>query len=145
MVLRRMGREAVKAFRGSSPYSTGIRKRKAPDGTPFEPLKQSTLDIRQKRGIKRRGAFILRETGTHIIDQIRIIEIGNDYAIVGVEGGKNEIIASAHHTGFTTSESSMIPGKPVPARPIFGVSEELASKLNEIVDHFIRRGIVGVS
>lgn len=141
LVLRRMGREAVKAFRGSIPYNTGIRKRKEPDGTPYKPLESSTLEVRRKRGITRKGAFILRETGTHIVDPMTILEIGDDHVTVGVRGSKNAMIASAQHSGFTTAPDSMIPNKKVPARKIFGISEMLATRLNQLIHEHITRGI----
>lgn len=141
MVLRRIGREAVKAFRGSTPYDTGIRKRRAPDGTPFAPLQSSTLDVRQKRGIKRKGAFILRETGTHIVDAMQILAIGADSVLIGVAGTKNKLLTGLHHTGFTTAPDSMIPNKRVPARRIFGMSNQLARTINLLIHQHLNEGI----
>lgn len=140
-ILRRIGREAVKAFIGATPYDTGIRKRREPSGKPFAPLKKSTLEVRKRRGINRKGAFILRETGDHIVDAMTILKVKDDSVVVGVSGEENKLIASLHHTGFTTGPDSMIPNKKVPARRIFGMSAKLAKTVNEMIHNHIVRGI----
>jgi len=138
LLLTELAKLTKKALRGEGRFLTGIKRRTEPEGTPFEPLKESTLSIRKKRDIERGPEFILRETDKHILDQIKVLEVTADLARVGVSGSKNRIIAAAHHAGFVTSPKSMIPNKVVPARRIFGFSKELLAEFNKTIQNFLR-------
>ena len=124
------------ALKGRSPFKTGIMQRRQPDGQIFAPLKDSTMGIRKKRGIQRGRSFILRETDTHILNQIRVLQLSKDLARIGVGETKNKMIASLQHSGFTTSPRSMVPNKKVPARAIFGFSNQLLNRFMKEIGLF---------
>lgn len=125
---------------GSGTYSNGILKRKSPDGTDYIPLSQTTLDIRKIDGNNRGAAFILRETGQHIMNGLKILKLtlgprGGKLAEIGWDG-ENEEIAMKQNKGFSTvtvrenkQGEKRFTTTEVPARPFIGISEELQNNL----------------
>ena len=132
------GKLVVAKFANGS-YSTGIMKRKSPNGTDFIPLSPVTLEIRKMDGITRGPAFILRETGKHIMNGLKILSSreGRKGSEVTIGWrGENEQRAKEHNEGFSIDHSRINSrGEKsnwqidVPARPFIGLSEELKSNL----------------
>lgn len=120
-------------------YSTGIMKRKSPDGTDYEPLSPVTLAIRKMDGITRGAAFILRATSEHIFNGLKIKSLeftkkGSKVAIGWT--GENEVIAVQQDQGFEVkaarkTESGGLSQYTIktPARHHIGISEETINVL----------------
>lgn len=108
-------------------YQYGIMKEISPDGTQYEPLKESTKLIRQQKGHRgptsefipskdnfNKGVnvflgqdFILRATSKHIMEGLHVISFtsapnGGKSAVIGWTG-ENAVIASMQDGGFTTN------------------------------------------
>ena len=132
------GKLVVAKFANGS-YSTGIMKRKSPDGTDFIPLSPVTLEIRKMDGITRGPAFILRETGKHIMNGLKILtarETRNGSEVTVGWTGLDKIIAEDQNKGFDIEHTAQNKQSElrtwnvnVPARPFIGLSEELKSNL----------------
>tara|TARA_Y100000593_G_scaffold92335_1_gene183581 strand:+ start:2931 stop:3434 length:504 start_codon:yes stop_codon:yes gene_type:complete len=90
------------------------------DDKSFKPLKDSTLEIKQRRGF---GDKILKESGKMQNRKLKQAKVGKPEASIEMthKGRKGYKYGSLHHTGYTTDEKSAIPGKEVPARKWFGV------------------------
>lgn len=122
-------------------YSTGILQRKSPDGTPYAPLSETTLAMRKADGNSRGPAFILRETGKHIMDGLKIISRnttrkGMKFEIGWV--GEDAKRASEHNAGFGWTivyENSFGEKRfydvTVPARPFIGLSKEFVENIQK--------------
>lgn len=141
------GKLVVARFNNGT-YSTGILKRTSPDGTPFVPLNPLTLELRKAEGNNRGAAFILRATGKHIMDGLKILKLttapkGGKFAEIGWSG-ENAVIAVKQNEGFqethaTVKHKSKEDGRKnvtaitsvVPARPFIGISEELQNNLQQ--------------
>lgn len=120
-------------------YRYGILKHTSPDGTPLEPLKESTIRHREYKGINRGPVFLLRETSRHIYEglKVKFINIGKRRHEVGVGWtGENEKLVQQHEVGFVATtpffDKSPEKGLLVPARPIRGFSRELIDNLREL-------------
>ena len=82
----------------------------------------STIPIRQRKG---QGSKPLVISGKMEERKIKQATPSNPVFTIEMtgKGRKGYIYGSLHQTGYTTSEKSAIPGKKVPARKWFGVSE----------------------
>lgn len=83
----------------------------SPDGSPWEPLSDTTLSL------KKRKDRILTEEG--ILSGSINYQHSADSVIIGTPLEYGAI----HQLGGTTSASSMMPNKDIPARPFLGISE----------------------
>tara|TARA_R100000005_G_C4989311_1_gene197020 strand:- start:732 stop:1247 length:516 start_codon:yes stop_codon:yes gene_type:complete len=98
-----------------------LRKEIDIDEKPFEPLKDSTLEIKQRRGF---GDNILKESGK--MENRKLTQAAPTNPVLTIEmthkGRKGVMYGGLHHTGYTTSKKSAIRGEfDVPARKWFGV------------------------
>jgi len=123
-------------------YSTGILKRKSPDGTPYEPLSETTLQLRKLAGNNRGPSFILRETSKHIYEGLKILSVNfgkkRSSVSIGWEG-ENAERAAEHNKGFDYTVRYMNKQNEgrqykitIPARPFIGISEEVVTTLQQM-------------
>ena len=101
----------------------GIANKTDINGKRFDPLEESTLQIRNKRkqgftpldrmkverSKKLRNTKIEKATQSKLISKVKMM---TDYGVF-------------HNEGFTTSSNSMIPNKKVPQRKWFGITKEM--------------------
>ena len=103
----------------------GIANKTDINGKRFDRLKESTLEIRNKRkqgftpldrmkgerAKKLRNTKIEKATQSKLVSKVKMM---TDYGVY-------------HNEGFDTDPDSMIPNKKVPARRWFGISKEMRS------------------
>lgn len=99
-----------------------FRDQQAPDGTPWKPLSQRTIDMRRKGPKKNRSVQILRDTGT-LMNSIGF-RSGNGWC----ECGTNVEYAKKHQFGIG-----------VPARPFLGLSEGFVRRTLMLLSEGVRR------
>lgn len=136
-VSHRNGKLTVSRF-SSERYSTGILQRKSPNGKDYLPLSEATLQMRKLDGNNRGPSFILRETGKHIMDGLKVLSISKtrngSKAEVGWSGD-NAQRAAEHNAGFIVTYTNKRGEQrsydiPVPARPFIGLSKEFLKNIN---------------
>jgi len=114
-------------------YTTGIKKAISPQGELWEPLSPATLKHRRFKGNSRGETFILRETGDHLYNTVKILNttLGKTRMSEVRVGwtGPNAAIAMAHERGFFTSTKwfgrDPADAHQVPARRLIGLSDEI--------------------
>lgn len=140
----------VRFIKGSYPY--GIKKRTSPDGSQYEPLKESTLKHREwktKVGelpTYRKGSFILRETSQHIYYGLKVLnEVVSENGAVYEIGwdGENVDIALKQNSGFKTGGNEWFGKQPkhkadVSARPFIGIQRQCIDNLKTAFSKIIR-------
>jgi len=134
------GKLVMTRFNNGS-YSTGILKRTSPDGTPFVPLSEKTLNARKDEGNRRGPAFILRETSAHIYKGLKILSqtITRKGSVTTMGwSGDDAKRANQHDKGFIqnykyTNKKGKTSNYPVeiPARPFIGYSKEFLKNMQQ--------------
>jgi len=140
-MVRHMNGKLVISRVPNGKYQTGILRRTSPDGTPYVPLSESTLAIRKIDGNTRGPAFILRETGKHIMDGLKIItsSFGRKRSKMSIGWtGEDAEIAAKQNKGFeearpyrTSTDELRDFSVIIPARPFIGISEEVQTVLQQ--------------
>ena len=99
----------------------------APDGSPWEPLSETTLSR------KNRTDRILTESGT-LADTLNYQISNNELSL-----GSNMEYAAMHQFGGTTSPFSAFPNQEIPARPFLGIAPferlEILDILNDHIEN----------
>jgi hypothetical protein len=131
-------------------YKTGILQGKSPDGSLYQALTISTLNIRRSKGVSRGGKYILRETDSHILNGLHIIHQtsasrGGKSVEIGWTGENADIAWKQNH-GFSTENPSFeyfgLEPKSgnevvtVPGREFIGLSAELIDNLESLFAQF---------
>jgi phage virion morphogenesis protein len=104
---------------------------KAPDGTPWAPLSQVTIDRRRMRGIG--GVEILRDTG-RLMNSI-------SYAVEGdsVRVFTNVVYAPTHQKGAKKGAyGPRTPWGDIPARPFLGVNNRDMDAVLEVLQGYLQ-------
>ncbi|MCE9679608.1 phage virion morphogenesis protein [Shewanella sp. AS1] len=105
----------------------------APDGSPWEPLSSTTLDMKAAKGA--RLDRILSDVGT-LADTLHY-QISSDTLSLG----SNEVYAAMHQFGGITGERSWIPGVEIPAREFLGMAPFEKDEVEAIVGDYLIRGL----
>ena len=106
---------------------------KAPDGTPWAPLTETT-----KRRKKRNAGKILTLSG--ILGRQLAYRAAPDHVAVGspfIYAGTHQFGAAKGAFG-TTSQGAPIPWGDIPARPFLGLSAEDESEIRALVNDYLR-------
>jgi phage virion morphogenesis protein len=101
----------------------------APDGTPWDDLSDYTKTERSERGYW--PGQILQRSGR------LAASIESDFDDNNASVGTTVIYAAIQHHGGMTSPNSMIPNKPIPARPFLGLGEQQEADIMGILREFL--------
>lgn len=134
MLRGRLADEIIKAHRGIRPYPFGLLRRRSPDGRPYKPLSDVTLEFRRFMGNPRGPNFILRQTGRHILRGLRVLYSGPRKIRVGWTGRAGALAALQHTGRERTAE-----GSPIPARPHIGFQRLVLSNIAKIAAKWLLR------
>ncbi len=105
----------------------------APDGTPWEPLSGTTLEIKAAKGV--RLDRILTDSGT-LADTLHY-QISSDTLSLG----SNQEYAAMQQLGGITAPNSMIPSVEIPAREFLGIAPFEKDEVEAMVGDYLIRGL----
>ncbi|HFE31939.1 MAG TPA: phage virion morphogenesis protein [Gammaproteobacteria bacterium] len=122
---------------------------KGPDGSPWEPLAESTRLARVgggKKSRKKDGSF--RAGALRVLDNMKVLvdrghlrdsityQVGTDEVAVG----SNKAYAAIHQFGGQAGRGQAVT---IPARPFLGISADDEREINLIAQHHIANAIAG--
>ncbi|MCG9755026.1 phage virion morphogenesis protein [Shewanella insulae] len=105
----------------------------APDGTPWEPLSGTTLDMKAAKGA--RLDRILTDSGT-LADTLHY-QISSDTLSLG----SNQEYAAMQQLGGITAPNSMIPGVEIPAREFLGIAPFEKDEVEAMLGNYLVKGL----
>lgn len=119
----------------------------------YQPLEDSTKAIRKSRRVRRTSPMV--ETG-NLMKAVKTKKTSGGYSVIisdrphPRDGTPASDYGFAHMKDHTTDSDSMIPNKPVPARPFFGIPKnfygssrykKLEKKLEAKVDRIVKNAV----
>lgn len=136
-----VNREGRVTTRAAGVYPYGISKRRSPDGTPYEPLKESTLRSRKREGISRGEGFILRETdglykGLVAVPTPKGVDVRHSSPDDNAKSLLHEEGRSRHPSGLYTSKDGSPVNVAIPARPHRATQKKVLDNIKSAVEQF---------